>query len=251
MNGQQSNPRLDAASRLISAAGLAAVLLAVAIIVAVRLLSMAFPAMLNGQDVTGAGLHPNYFRNVFELLSFIATTILGFTSVFALFYAISQTREARNTRLASLYATLEARWASPEMLKSKAMLNEISTEYETQRRLGILPPPTLESIQNFADYFLCQLAVDDYGKYSSAMSLAEYFEYIGMLEKREYLNLEDMEYLIGTVSTEVYSIMSVHIKRLQKSEATRNERNGFINAPPTFKCFDELVGKYGKIFKAP
>jgi hypothetical protein len=112
-----------------------------------------------------------------------------------------------------------------------------------------LPTETLESVQNYADHFLCALGRTDYEKYSSTMSLAEYFEYIGMLEKNCYWNIQDMDHLIGTVSVEVYSIMSVHIERLQKAEAMRNNRRGFANAPPTFKCFADLVDKYGERFK--
>jgi hypothetical protein len=245
------NPRLDAISRYIAATWLGILLLAVAIIIAVRLLAMAFPSMLDGLDVLEAGRTPNYFRNVFELLSFVGAFLVGMTAIFALLFAMSQIKEARNTRLAALYATLEARWASPEMLRSKAMLNEISTEYEKQLGINVLPATVLASIQSFADHYMCELGRIDYGKYSSAISLVEYFEYIGMLEKSGYMDIDDMQYLFGTVSIEVYSIMYVHIERLRLSEYDRNQRKGFNAAPKTFECFADLVEKYSQKFKAP
>jgi hypothetical protein len=245
------NPRLDAISRYLSATWLGILLLAVAIIIAVRLLAMAFPAILDGLDVIETGRTPNYFRNLFELLSFAGAFLVGITAILALVFAISQIKEARNTRLAALYATLEARWASPEMLRSKAMLNEISREYENQRGINALPAPVLASIQSFADHYMSELARTDYGKYSSAISLIEYFEYIGMLEKSGYMDIDDMQYLFGTVSIEVYSIMYVHIEQLRLSEYERNQRKGFTAAPKTFECFADLVEKYTQKFKGP
>jgi hypothetical protein len=93
-SGSPRNARLEAVSRFISAAGLAILLLSAATVIAARLLITAFPEMLDGRDVIESGLHPNYLRNIFELISFVSGLLLVITAIFAGAFTISQIKEA-------------------------------------------------------------------------------------------------------------------------------------------------------------
>ncbi len=59
-----------------------------------RLSITAFPEMLDGRDVIESGLHPNYLRNIFELISFVSGLLLVITAIFAGAFTISQIKEA-------------------------------------------------------------------------------------------------------------------------------------------------------------
>ncbi len=205
--------------------------------------------ILDGRDVVTPHSpdYPNYVRNLFELTSFIATTAVLITALFAFVFTRTQIKEARDTRLAALYATLESRWASDEMLRSKAEFAAISIAYERSRRLapaGQQPQP----LADFAAVYLADLRENDYGKYSSLMSLIEYLEYIGMLEKNEYLSLDDIQFILGTVCIEVYSVMSKHIEEIRRVERERRVRNRLSRAPDEFQCFADLTRKFAERF---
>jgi len=242
------NARLEAVSRFISAAGLAVLLLSAATVIAVRLLIMAFPGMLDGRDIIEAGLHPNYLRNILELISFVSGLLLVITAIFAGGFTISQIREAEKTRLATLYTTLEARWASPEMLKSKTAFDEISKAYLRAKIFG--PSKTDAPYEVFADQYLSRLSEQNYAEYSSVMSLIDFFEYIGMLELSGYLKIDDIKYLLGSVCIEVYAIMSVHIEKLRIQETERLTRNNLGNAPEQYLCFRNLVDQFKAQFSS-
>jgi hypothetical protein len=116
----------------------------------------ALSSILDGKELLPAAdqAKANIVRNLFELTSFIATTALLLTALWAFAFTKSQIKEARDTRLAGLYATLEARWASPEMQESKTIFAEITDGYGKvahARKLAGRPPP---SLPDFADGFV-------------------------------------------------------------------------------------------------
>ena len=95
-----------------------------------------WPHLLDGRDVLENNAHGNYLRNLFELTSFVATTGVLITGLLAFSYGKSQVKEARDIRLATLYATLEARWSSVEMLKSKTLFGNVFALHSVESRLS-------------------------------------------------------------------------------------------------------------------
>jgi hypothetical protein len=189
-----------------------------------------FTDVLDGRDVLLSNeKYPNYVRNLFELTSFMATTAILATALWAFVFTKNQIEEARDTRIATLHATLETRWSSDQMLKSKQEFVKLSEEYEKSTQAGTGNPD--QKIQDFAVTYIEKLQKCDYARYGSLMSLLDYFEFIGLLEKRGYVITEDIEYMFGTACILVCSVMSTYIeKRREKDRAGRAQKE-LGNAP--------------------
>jgi len=81
----------------------------------VSVIHTAFPTWISGSTEST----PNFVRNSLELISFLATFGVALIAIFALKFARLQANEAANARLATIYTTIEARWASADIRKSR------------------------------------------------------------------------------------------------------------------------------------
>jgi hypothetical protein len=172
------------------------------------------------------------------------------TALFAFVYTKSQITEARATRLATLYATLESRWASPEMLASKTIFGAMMVAYRaasSAQPAGTAAP----DIAAFADDYLTVLRNTDYAKYASFMEMVDYLEYIGMLELHDYIDIAGIDYLLGSIVIEIWSIMSQHILALRDSERRSNASKGLGRAPDEYYCFSLLAEKFIARYRTP
>ena len=200
--------------------------------------------ILDGRDTLDAGAHANYVRNLFELTSFIATTGVLLTALWAFAFTRTQITEAKAARLAALYTSLEARWASAEMLDSKAGFGRLAAAYEAARTNAVAAKQAVPDRKQFVDDYLIALEGEDYRAYSSVMSLVDYLKYIGMLGKQKYLDIADIKYLVGTVCIEVYDMLSRHLLRIREQEQRRHERERIAGAPREYECLTWLVERF-------
>jgi hypothetical protein len=208
--------------------------------------AFAWPALklsLDGKEYLDPAEHANYLRNLFELTSFVATTAVLITAVWAFAFTKSQIEEAKATRLAGLYATLEARWASEEMLKSKAEFGKMMSKYRDDMANRAAAAP-VEPVADFADRYLNDLKNNQYSAYTRFMDMIDYLEYIGMLEVKELIDISGIDYLLGGIVIETWSIVSKHILAIRATERASNIANGLAQAPDAYFCLTALAEKF-------
>ncbi len=196
--------------------------------------------ILDGRDVLTGQDNPNYVRNLLELTSFLATTGVLATAIWAFAFTKSQIKEARDTRLATLYATLEQRWSSEQMLRSKALFSQMMLKYSAYRNDLAEEGKEAVSLPEFAHEFIVALQSTHQYDYFTLMALPEYLEYIGMLWKQKYLSIEDIDYILGMVFIQVASTFKVHIDHLRREGAEMKSRNALRRAPEEFYCLSDL-----------
>jgi hypothetical protein len=196
--------------------------------------------ILDGRDVLTGQDNPNYVRNLLELTSFLATTGVLATAIWAFAFTKSQIKEARDTRLATLYATLEQRWSSEQMLRSKALFSQMMLKYSAYRSDLAEEGKEAVSLPEFAHEFIVALQSTHQYDYFTLMALPEYLQYIGMLWKQKYLSIEDIDYILGMVFIQVASTFKVHIDHPRREGAEMKSRNALRRAPEEIYCLSDL-----------
>jgi hypothetical protein len=140
-----------------------------------------FPHALDGTE-TQSDKIPNYFRNLFELLFFISGSVLVVFSYFGFNMAVDQAREAEKARLASIYTQIETRWSSGEMVRSRVAFRELVSSYHAYVA-GVAPGTGVQTVAEFFNDQLQNLSRANYRRYLSVMVVADYLEFIGMIEE--------------------------------------------------------------------
>jgi hypothetical protein len=249
-------PHQQFAARTIEYAANCAVVVIAVILVSVVLAKLAavdFPGLsevLDGRDLLTLQDNPNYLRNLLELTSFLATTGVLATALWAFAFTKTQIREAKDTRLATLYATLEQRWSSEQMLRSKALFSQMTRKYNQYASSVAKRDEEPISFPQFAHDFIMTLQATRQYDYFTLMALPEYLEYIGMLSKQKYLNIDDIDYILGMVYIEVASTFAVHIDHLREQGATIKKLNSMERAPQEFYCLTYLEEVFLERYRA-
>jgi len=141
----------------------------------------AFPTWISGQTETT----PNYVRNSLELVYFMANSAVALIAIYAIRFAKQQSKEAENARLASIYTTIEARWASSDMRTSREYFRSLMKDYRNSGK-----PFDEGEYSTFVAKRLHDDSNTDPSKYMQAMSIVDFVEYLGMLETKNYLKID-------------------------------------------------------------
>jgi hypothetical protein len=187
-------------------------------------------------------------RNLFELLYFISQCALLGVALVALIFAGRQAREAENARLVSVYAQLEERWSSAQMLGARRLFREIMSKHQAYAADRQNPPMELAA---YFDREMIRLGTNDVETYLNVLALADYLEFIGMLEDNGYVDIDDLEALMGELCVAVHDIMAVHIDAVRNRNRNLNARSGYVNVPDAYVSFSRLAGKFAARFRAP
>jgi hypothetical protein len=129
------------------------------------------------------------------------------------------------------------------MLKSKAEFGKMMSKY----RGAMANRPTgtpVEAVADFADRYLTDLKNTRYSAYTRFMDMIDYLEYIGMLEVKELIDIGGIDYLLGGIVIETWSIVSKHILAIRAAETASNIANGLGQAPDAYFCLTALAKKF-------
>jgi hypothetical protein len=91
-------------------------------------------------------------------------------------------------------------------------------------------------------------AITNPANYMQAMSIVDFIEYLGMLEDKNYLKIDDLEPLIGEVVIQYESVVGRHIQELRKAFQMQAE-NQNLNVPDTYELFTSLALKFRTRFQ--
>lgn len=199
-----------------------------------------FAARLTGADAP--------LRNLFELFYFISQCALLLVAGIALIFAKRQSQEARNARLVSVYAQLEERWSSTQMLLARKLFREIMSKHRAYRASGQTPA------MEIAAFFECEmkrLGAADVETCLNILALADYLEFIGMLEDNGFVDLKELEALMGELCVTVHDIMAEHIEGARALNRSLNAQSGYVNVPDGYASFSRLAEKFADRFRAP
>jgi hypothetical protein len=135
------------------------------------------------------------FRNFWEIVSYIANSVVVLIAALAFFVAQHQLRSAEHVRLASVYMDISKRWSSAELIRSRALLTELSEFYDRRRTAG-----DLAAYKTRADYIkavLLDLLAGDKIRLHDYITIAAFFEDVGVLCRRDYVRADDLFDFLG------------------------------------------------------
>jgi len=225
------------------------VVIAVVLVSAVlaKLANADFPRLrevLDGSAILTSQDHPNYVRNFLELTSFLATTGVLVTAIGAFLFAKRQLEDAQDASLKTLLITLEARWASEEMLRSKALFAQMMLKYSQCRSAAAEKGEEAVSLPQFAHEFIMALQSTHQYDYFTLMALPEFLEYVGFVQMQGLVRLSDIDPILGMVFIQVASTLAVHIDHLRLEGAEMKTRSSLERAPEEFHCLSYLEGAF-------
>lgn len=229
-------------------AGMALLTFAVVTVIATGLVATAFPHLLDGAEILTDSRRPNLVRNLFELLSFIAASTLVVIASFAFIAALRQAREAEKTRLAAIYTQIEQRWASMEMIRSRVAIRELISRYFATLPGGASTTTTPKDIAIYFNEALTETASTNFEKYLEVMGIADYLEFIGMMESRSYLRIEDVAPLLGEYCIYAGDVLSEHLATLRSVHRQRALSFGHASVPEPHAYFSCLATKFSARF---
>jgi hypothetical protein len=201
----------------------------------VSLIHTAFPTWISGQTEAT----PNYVRNSLELVYFLANSVVALVAVYAVRFAKQQSKEAENARLANIYTTIEARWAGPDIKVSRMYFRNLINEYcKDGKTLDLVEFP------RFINEELHKISRSDSKTYMDAMAIIDFIEYLGMLEDKKYLRIDDLEPLIGEVLIQYDNFVGSHIQQIRDAYQTQARNQNLTKVPDTYVLFSRLAEKF-------
>lgn len=206
-------------------------------------------ARLQGPDLSGIKSR----KDVFEASYYLAQIALLGVAVIAGLFAYGQFREAEKSRLASIYISMDDKWASPALFESRKLMHAIVSACVAdpvyRDRMRDFPSPAArEAMQEFAHSYLSRKKSENYEEYLKTMAIVDFVETLGMMVRRSYLNADDIEPLIGMITVAIHDIIAKHLA----IDIERNRRiyrlQGFARAPDDYDNFVFLAAHFRRRF---
>jgi hypothetical protein len=241
--------RADKLTEYLARISVAVLAVCTTVTVAIVWMMAEFPHALDGTETVEPGKIPNYFRNVFELLFFISGSALFVLSFIGIIIAVWQTKEAEKARLAGVYAQLETRWSSNEMIRSRVAFRELLAGHNAYVAEQDLRGEGRTAISEYFHTQLTKLSVENYEKYASVMIAVDYLEFIGMIEEKSYLDIADIAPLLGEFCIYAHDVLSAHLDALRTEHQRQAERSDHPGAPKPYAWFSALAQKFATRFK--
>lgn len=238
--------RGEALTRIIPYVGLSALLCVIIITIAVYLLTLAFPSIIHlldgpslyyypSTDASGNSYPPpNPTRNLLEILFFIGGTVIAI-GVYVAYQQLKdgnrQSRTAERTQKGNLFVAIEQRWSSPEVRAGKSKIAEIAREFYGKNQIltgednvaylrRLFDPLRSHMCDRLRDLYKSSQSQDTY---ANIMSVTDFFEYVGLLVYNNYVNIEDIEYLVGVPAVVLYEHLELHIDELRDESQYYNQ----------------------------
>jgi hypothetical protein len=157
-----------------------------------------------------------------EFIFFVAQSSILAIALWALMYTRGQLREAeKNSQiiahqaLANSLLNLEQRWNSEQIRETRICINEFSRQLKAevfQEHAQLRDEAALEKVQEKFTAELLRLQKEDSQKYIVLMRILGFFETVGLLVKRKYIELEDVDLLLRGPIVEFGLFYTPHIK---------------------------------------
>lgn len=153
----------------------------------------AFPDLLNAHDEYAG----SYLRNLLELGFFLVNIVVLPAGLAALIIAREHAREAANTRLATIYHQISARYLSKEITESRIEFAKLARQFP---RGG---PPLHD--------YLVRLRKENIERYAAVIALIFFFEDVSVLIKKKYVREDDMYMLLASALVSAYRFYEAHL----------------------------------------
>lgn len=185
------------------------------------------------QQMVGYSVEFLFDRNAAELMYFWSGVLLPFVTVGAIIYARAQVVEAKqNTEIiakqakATLLLSLEEKWNSADMRAAKKCFVEKknTVDSDIHKTNSNLNDSAIE--EKKCDKFktlLRELYRDEpFGSYTTLMSMVGFFELLGLLVKRKYVDIKDIADLFGGPILDVGRYIAPHINERKTERGVPN-----------------------------
>lgn len=185
------------------------------------------------------------FHEFSQLLYNFTNSALILVALIAFLATRRQLVAAEQTRLATLYAHLESRWSSELIIKGRAALVRLMVDY------GEAHPGDgdIDRLRDYIDRRLNAMYRASYEDYATTLSVIDFFEFVALIEARGYMDIADIEPVVGGTIVSVYDLLSVHLRGLIDSARAQRQAAGFA-APDDYVLLAELVEKFRARFKS-
>jgi len=167
-------------------------------------------------------------RNNAELLFFLAQSLIILVAISALLYARAQVAEARsNSRIIARQAqansllSLEERWNSEPMRQARLRLIEVSSRLRDEafkENMHLKDDAALGKVQEKFTVELKKLRKEDDTKYIELMRSLGFYETVGILVRRNYVAIEDVDLLLRGPIVDFGLYFTPHIEERQREK---------------------------------
>jgi len=201
--------RADIVTQFLGRISMSVLTLLAIILVSFTLFSVIAHHWLDGSYIAPDNKVPNYFRNLAEIGSFLANVTVVLVGSIAVFVARYQSNLSLLERRSHLYLTLSEKLTKP-ILNG----NEICKQIASQQ--GVTPSALL------------QFAMDEINGWPAAdhrhetlLELIIALENIGLMVRRDYLDMDDVYYLLAGRLREIDATLRLYLLDLQEKSSTK------------------------------
>jgi hypothetical protein len=154
-------------------------------------------------------------RDDAEFLYFGAQTIIALISLATLVLAWMQVRTIARQALATSLLNLEERWNSDKMRETRVYFVEVSTKWKDEvfaANPNLSDDAVMKKVEIRSTEELSRLMKEDLtGKYILLMRIFGFFEIVGLLVKKGYVGIEDVDLLFRGPILEFGSLIGPHL----------------------------------------
>lgn len=165
-------------------------------------------------DPAATGDERARLRNWLELCYFSASVIVAGVAWFAVQFAKKQAIEAEHSRAAQVYLELTGRYTSERLTRSRLMVVSLWHEFHSDREAEM-------TVGEFVHRRIAALRssnIDELEIYNKYLDLLTFFEDVGVLVKRGYVKVEDVQLLFKAAIVGVRELFEPHILARQKED---------------------------------
>jgi hypothetical protein len=180
-------------------------------------------------------VHPPYSddpgMNQLEVVYFLGNTIVALIAAFSILFARWQIKHAEKSRRASIYMELHKRYNEQPIRYSYRKITSFIISYDTQK-VGN------ETIGQYTHRVMLEYYHDHVNKanslsgdeteYSKTIAILPFFEDIGVLVAKGYLQSDDLFNYIGSIIVKSEEILRDHIKWIRENRG--NDPRVYANA---------------------
>jgi hypothetical protein len=155
-------------------------------------------------------------RNLLEIANFLSGPLLAAIALVAFGVAWWQLREARRTRMASVYTEITKRWVESDLIASRRKFQEAKRKYQTNPGIDAGDKPIAGALHAdcpaYIGYYLVNLWDLDRAKLVEYLRILTFFEDLGVLCRLGYLKREIVLDFIGGSIIEYVELAIPYIK---------------------------------------
>jgi hypothetical protein len=163
-------------------------------------------------------------REIAELLFWWGVVAMPIATAGAILYARKQLKVIANQAQATLLLDLVEKWNSESMHQSRAAFDDVEAkakDHISSEHPGVSDKEFKNKLRLYFQTAMVELDKTDSKKYSAALGMLSFFELIGVLVKRRYVLLSDIDGLFRGTILDIGLAYELHINDEQQNKGVQ------------------------------